>query len=117
MPKPPVQIGDVYESRDKREEGRQVRVVAAVPGVIPSQPRRWICERLYDGRPGNRKDETKLSTKNLQSKWKLISTQATDTLQELLTRLESVHPDDIAPSLVPLRKAWLEAGCPGLRKD
>lgn len=117
MLKPPVKIGDVYESRDKREKGRQVRVVAAVPGVISSQPSRWVCERLYDGRPGKRKDETKLSTQNLQSKWKLISTQETDTLQELLKEIASADLEGMAGPLRDLRSAWFKAGCPGLRKD
>jgi hypothetical protein len=114
VPKAPVQIGNIYESRDKREEGRRMRVESELPG----EPGRWLCIQVFEGRANrNRKIETKLSTKNLQSKWKLVSTQATDTLQELLTRLESVHPDDIASSLRPLRSAWLEAGCPGLKRQ
>ena len=53
MPKPPVKIGNVYESRDRREAGRQVRVEAPVPG----EPYRWICVPVYDGRAGDRKRE------------------------------------------------------------
>ena len=109
MPKPPVKIGNVYESKDRREAGRRVRV----DNLVPGETERWFCTTLYEsGREG---PEAKLSSKNLQSRWKLVE-EAGDTLQALLTRMKDVHPSDLAPSLVPLRSAWLKAGCPGLRK-
>lgn len=114
MSKPPVEIGNLYESRDKREHGRRVVVHAKDPDT----PDRWICRRVYGG--GVDPDHisnvtTKLSTKNLQRGWKLVVAQG-DTLQALLRRLESVHPSDLPASLVDLRHAWLKAGCPGLRR-
>ena len=62
MPKPPVKIGDIYESKDKREEGRRVRVESAVPGTISDQPNRWVCVRVFEGR-ANRNHSTRGFTK------------------------------------------------------
>jgi hypothetical protein len=108
-----VAIGDVYESRDRREKGRRVCVEQEDPG----NPGKWICVAVLENRLGtNRKRRTILSTSNLQNKWQLLEGGG-DTLQPLLRRLKDVHPDDIAPSLKPLRSAWIKAGCPGLRRD
>lgn len=103
---PHVQIGNVYESKDHREKGRQVRVVEEAVGKVG----KWVCEHVRS------RSKCLLGDKSLRERWTLVSNPEADTLQDLLRRMESVHPSDIAPSLVPLRKAWLKAGCPGLRK-
>ena len=108
MSNPPVQIGNIYESRDRREKGRQVRVVEEAVG----HPSKWVCQHL------KMQQVCRLSEKGLRERWTLISTNTTDTLQALLRCLERIDPRLIEPyALRELREAWVEAGCPGLKKD
>jgi hypothetical protein len=54
-----------------------------------------------------------VSALTLMEKWTPCGARF-EPLRELLTRMRSVHPGDLPASLRDLRKAWLDAGCPGL---
>jgi len=104
---PPVQIGNVYESNDRREPNRQVRVLEEAVGQVG----KWNCENIRN------RQMSKLGDKILRERWKLISTTATDTLQELLAFLQTCHEDRLDKHTLRFRDAWVEAGCPGLRRS
>jgi hypothetical protein len=57
-------VGNVYESKDRRERGRRVRVVA-VEGA------RAVCEPV-NAREGRTASQTRISLKALSKRWRCV---------------------------------------------
>lgn len=71
--KRPIEVGDRFESKDKRDEGRVVEVTEADPSRVLGRERFWVQTEAHPKNPDAIGHVSRVSGKTIRAKYTRIS--------------------------------------------